>query len=183
MVAAAVCVVLMLAGALVVRTWVVQPFRVPSASMAPTLRSGEVILADRTTAGAARRGEVVVFDGEGYFGGPDSHGRYWVKRVVALGGDRISCCGQDGRLRLNGRPLPEPYLPAGMAPSAVRFDVIVPEGRMFLLGDSRADSTDSRFLLGAPGGGMVPVERVVGQADRVVWPLQSARRIDAGTEG
>ena len=72
---------------------------------------------------------------------------------------------------LNGSPLAEPYLPPGTAPSEIEFDLLVPEGRMFVLGDNRADSADSRHLLGAPGGGMIPLERVVGGVDTIVWPL------------
>ncbi|WP_114855236.1 signal peptidase I [Brachybacterium sp. YJGR34] len=170
-VAAAVCVVLLLVAAGLVRHLVVRPFEVPSASMEPVLRSGDVILADRGERGSARRGEIVVFDGTGYFA-PTADGgdRYWVKRVIAVGGDRVECCDPSGSLLLDGEPLPEPYLPAGTAPSTIEFDLEVPEGRMFVLGDNRADSTDSRHLLGAPGGGMIPVERVVGEVDRIVWP-------------
>ena len=170
-VAVAVCVVLALLAVLAVRHFVVQPFRVPSASMAPTLEVGDVLLSDRTTAGTAARGDVVVLDGTGYFAPSSADGgRYWVKRVIAVCGDTVSCCGQDGAILLNGEPLEEPYLPQGMAPSTIEFDLRVPEGRMFVLGDNRSDSTDSRHLLGAPGGGMIPVERVVGRADRIVWP-------------
>ena len=170
-VAVAVCVVLALAAVLAVRHFVAQPFRVPSASMSPTLEAGDVLLADRSTAGTAARGDVVVFDGRGYFApSEEDSGRYWVKRVIAVGGDTVSCCGQDGEILVDGEPLEEPYLPEGTAPSTVEFDLRVPEGRMFVLGDNRADSTDSRNLLGAPGGGMIPVDRVVGRADRIVWP-------------
>ncbi len=170
-VAVAVCVVLALLAVLAVRHFVVQPFRVPSASMSPTLEAGDVLLADRSTAGTAERGQVVVFDGSGYFAPSSADGgRYWVKRVIAVGGDSISCCGEDGALLLNGEELAEPYLPAGTAPSTTEFDLVVPEGRMFVLGDNRADSTDSRHLLGAPGGGMIPVDRVRGEAERIVWP-------------
>ena len=92
MVAAAVCVVLALLVAIAVRHCVVQPFRVPSASMAPALRAGDVILADRSTRGTAQRGDIVVFDGRGYFAPSAADGdRYWVKRVIAVGGDRVRC--------------------------------------------------------------------------------------------
>jgi signal peptidase I len=171
-VAAAVCVVLLLVGALLVRHVVTQPFRVPSASMAPALQPGDVLLADRSTRGSAERGDIVVFDGTGYFAPSAADGdRYWVKRVIAVGGDRVQCCDADGAITLDGVPLEEPYLPDGTAPSDIEFDLRVPEGRMFVLGDHRTDSTDSRHLLGAPGGGMIPVDRVVGEADRIVWPL------------
>ncbi|MGP9537797.1 signal peptidase I [Brachybacterium sp. AOP43-C2-M15] len=171
-VVAAVCVVLLLAAALLVRHVVVQPFRVPSASMEPALEVGDVLLADRSTRGTAQRGDVVVLDGTGYFAPSDADGdRYWVKRVVAVGGDRVTCCAEDGAILVDGTPLEEPYLPAGTEPSGIEFDLQVPEGRIFVLGDNREDSTDSRHLLGAPGGGMIPVDRVVGEATRIVWPL------------
>lgn len=171
---AAVCVLALLLGAVAVRQFVVRPFTVPSESMAPLLRSGDVILADRSTRGTARRGDVVVFDGSGYFGSAEDGSRYWVKRVIAVGGDSIRCCDDDGSLILNNEPLVEPYLASGTEPSRIRFDLRVPEGSLFLLGDNRADSTDSRFLLGAPGGGMVPEGRVVGQLAGVIWPLPRA---------
>lgn len=170
-VAAAVCMVLLLIAAGAVRHFVVQPFRVPSASMAPALQAGDVLLADRSTRGTAERGDIVVFDGRGYFAPSAQDGdRYWVKRVIAVGGDRVSCCDADGAITVDGAPLEEPYLAEGTAPSDIEFDLRVPEGRMFVLGDNRDDSTDSRHLLGAPGGGMIPVERVVGEVDRIVWP-------------
>lgn len=179
MVVAAVCVVLLLLGALGVRHLVVQPFEVPSASMEPALQAGDVILADRSDRGTARRGDVVVFDGSGYFAptGQDG-GRYWVKRVIAVGGERVTCCTETGAITVDGEELVEPYLPPGTDPSSIEFDLRVPEGRMFVLGDNREDSTDSRSLLGAPGGGMIPVDRVVGTVHRIVWPLTRAGVIE-----
>ena len=175
MVAAAVCVVLLLAAAGLVRHFVVQPFTVPSASMQPALQPGDVILADRGERGAAQRGDIVVLDGSGFCApSADSDGKFWVKRVIATGGERVACCDEQGRLTIDGTALSEPYLPDTVAPSTVSFDLQVPEGRMFVLGDNRADSTDSRSLLGAPGGGMIPLDRVVGHVDRVVWPLARA---------
>ena len=171
-VVAAVCVVALLAAALGMRQFVVQPFRVPSASMAPALEAGDVLLADRTLRGTAQRGEIVVFDGRGYFAPSAVDGdRYWVKRVIAVGGDSVACCDPDGAITVNGDPLDEPYLPDGTAPSEIEFDLLVPKERMFVLGDNRGDSTDSRHLLGAPGGGMIPVDRVAGQVQTIVWPL------------
>lgn len=177
-VVAAVCVVLLLAAVLGVRQFVVQPFRVPSASMEPVLEAGDVLLADRSTRGTAQRGDVVVFDGRGYFAPSESDGgRYWVKRVIAVGGDSVRCCGEDGAILVDYAPLEEPYLAPGTAPSGIEFDLRVPEGRMFVLGDHREDSTDSRHLLGAPGGGMIPVDRVVGEATGIVWPVTRSGRL------
>lgn len=175
MVVAAVCVVVLLFTAVAVRQFVVQPFRVPSASMEPALRAGDVILADRAGHGSAQRGDLVVFDGAGYFAPSGSgSGRYWVKRVVAVGGERVTCCTDAGAITVDGEVLEEPYLAPGTEPSTIEFDLRVPEGRMFVLGDNRGDSTDSRSMLGAPGGGMVPVDRVVGTVDTIVWPLTRA---------
>lgn len=175
LVIAAVLVVVLLAGAFTVRHFLVQPFSVPSASMAPTLRSGDVILVDRGTRGTADRGDIVVVDGRSYFGPAEDGGRYWVKRVIGIGGDRVQCCTDDGRLLRNGEALDEPYLqPDDGSAGGFEFDLAVPDGRLFLLGDNRSDSTDSRSFLGSPGGGMVPAERVVGEAHRIIWPLDRA---------
>lgn len=174
---AAVVVIAVLLGVLGVRHFVVQTFWVPSSSMAPTLEEGDVLLVDRTQRGTARRGEVVVFDGTGYFGPGEDGRRYWVKRVIGVGGDRVRCCDDAGRITVNGAVLDELYLVPGKAPSDVPFDVEVPDGAMFLLGDARADSADSRDHLGSPGGGMVPRERVVGEVTRIVWPLARSGQV------
>lgn len=179
-VAAAVVVLLLLAAALAGRQFLAQPFRVPSPSMQPTLQQGDVILADRTRRGTAERGQVVVFDGRGYFGPTDAGGRYWVKRVIGVGGDEVRV--RDGVLTVNGEPVPEPYLPVGASASDIDFDVEVPDGALFLMGDNRADSTDSRHHLGAPGGGMVPVDRVVGPVDRIIWPPRRAGILEDSAE-
>jgi signal peptidase I len=72
---------------------------------------------------------------------------------------------------VDGAPLDEPYLHPGDAPSELEFDVLVPDGRLWLMGDHRSDSADSRAHLGDPGGGMVPVSRVVGRVVAVAWPV------------
>ncbi|GHD11886.1 signal peptidase I [Zhihengliuella salsuginis] len=174
-------------AALFVRSALVDFFYISSESMTPSLQPGDGLLVDRTAYdGMPARGDVVVFDGAGTLAPYRSsnpiddllkamrvtgNGDYFVKRVIAVEGDTLACCDPDGLLQLNGNPLPEPYLHDGDAPSRVEFEVTVPEGRFWVMGDHRSDSADSRALLGAPGGGMIPADRVVGRVDSIVWPL------------
>ncbi|MGW0992991.1 signal peptidase I [Streptomyces sp. NPDC002520] len=154
---------------LLLNTFVVRPFQIPSGSMEQGLRIGDRVLVNKLAygfGGRPRRGDVVVFDGSGYFGDAD-----YIKRVVGVGGDHVVCCDKNGRLEVNGRSVDETaFLYPGDTPSTVPFDVVVPEGRLFLLGDHRGDSSDSRDHLGSPGGGMIPVGRVIGRADWIAWP-------------
>lgn len=157
-------------------TFVVRPFQIPSGSMERGLRIGDRVLVNKLAyrfGAAPQRGDIVVFDGTGYFGHAD-----YVKRVVGVGGDRVVCCDKEGRIQVNGRPVDESgFLYPGDSPSAVPFDVVVPDGRLFLLGDHRSDSSDSRDHLGSPGGGMIPVGVVIGRADAIVWPFAHATRL------
>jgi signal peptidase I len=155
---------------LLLNAFVVQPFQIPSGSMEPGLRIGDRVLVNKLAyrfGAEPRRGDVVVFDGTGYFG----HGDY-VKRVVGVGEDHVVCCDKEGRIEVNGRPVDESrFLYPGDSPSAVPFDIVVPDGTLFVLGDHRSDSSDSRDHLGSPGGGMIPVGDVIGRADWIAWPL------------
>ncbi|QEV20505.1 signal peptidase I [Streptomyces alboniger] len=153
---------------LLVSAFVVQPFQIPSGSMEPAFRVGDRVLVNKLAyrfGSEPQRGDAVVFDGSGYFGDAD-----YIKRVVGTGGDRVVCC-EGGGIKVNGEPVDEPYLYPGDAPSQVPFDVVVPEGSLFLLGDHRSDSRDSRDHLGQPGGGMIPVDEVIGRADWIAWPI------------
>ncbi|NEC66195.1 signal peptidase I [Streptomyces sp. SID9727] len=187
----AVCAVFVL----LFSTFLVQPFLIPSGSMEQTLRVGDRVLVNKLAyrfGAVPRRGDVVVFDGTGSFvregaeqnpvtallhGAAASLGLAepaetdFVKRVVGVGGDRVVCCDARGRIEVNGRPLDEDYLFPGDAPSKVPFDIVVPEGALWMMGDHRARSRDSRDHLGEPGGGVVPVERVIGRVDWFGWPL------------
>ena len=177
-----------------VRTFLVTPFSIPSASMQETLDVGDRILVERVSSrfGSVDRGDVVVFDGADTFGAVDDGGPVWrdrvvgvltlglagtshtdyVKRVIGVGGDRVTCCDDKGRITVNGKPLDERrYLFPGDAPSQLRFDIRVPEGRLWVMGDHRSDSLDSRAHMGAPGGGTVPESDVIGRVLGVVWPL------------
>ncbi len=166
---------------------------IPSASMEPVLEGGDRILVSRTDfrSEAVRRGDIVVFDGRGTFAplnsgkGPLADGASaitqwlgltgsdttYVKRIIGLPGDTVVCCDADGKITVNGQPLDEPYIFPGDAPSTGKFSAEVPDGRLWLLGDHRSLSADSRSLLGAPGGGMVPVDRVIGRPVQIIWPL------------
>jgi signal peptidase I len=176
----------------VVRSLWLDVYYIPSSSMEPLFLSGDRILVSRTDfrAEPVRHGDVVVFDGRGSFaplnsGGPVldvlSTAGHWlgvsggdntyVKRVIGLAGDHVVCCDAGGRLTVNGQQVAEPYLYGGDAPSKQTFSVVVPSGRLWLMGDHRSKSADSRSLLGAPGGGMVPLDRVVGRPVQILWPL------------
>jgi signal peptidase I len=150
-------------------TFVMQPFDIPSSSMERGLRVGDRVLVNKLAyrfGSVPQRGDIVVFDGSGYFGNAD-----YIKRVVGVGGDHVVCCDEEGRLEVNGRSVDESsFLFSGDRPSDVSFDVAVPDGTLFVLGDHRSDSSDSRDHLGSPGGGMIPVGAVIGRADWIAWP-------------
>ena len=98
-------------------------------------------------------------------------GGHLVKRVIAVGGERVVCCDKQGRLTVDGAPLDEQeYLRKGTPPSQKQFDVVVPEDAVWVMGDNRSNSQDSRFHLDDPGGGAVPLENVVGKVWAIVWP-------------
>ncbi|MEE1666060.1 MULTISPECIES: signal peptidase I [unclassified Streptomyces] len=167
-----ICLLFLLA----LSTFVMQPFEIPSGSMERGLRVGDRVLVNKLAyrfGSKPQRGDVVVFDGSGYFGNAD-----YVKRVVGVGGDRVVCCDREGRLEVNGRSVDESsFLYPGNSPSDVAFDVVVPDGTLFVLGDHRSDSSDSRDHLGSPGGGMIPLGAVIGRADWVLWPSADQRHI------
>ena len=102
------------------------------------------------------------------FGHP---GDILIKRVIGLPGDHVACCDAQGRVTVNGVPLTEQsYLYPGDAPSEIRFNIVVPPGRLWVMGDHRLISDDSRDHLGDPGGGTVPESAVVGRAFVIIWP-------------
>ncbi|MFI5984828.1 signal peptidase I [Streptomyces sp. NPDC051555] len=155
-------------GALVYR-----PYTVPTESMVPTVQAGDRVMAQRIEGSEVRRGDVVIFTDSVWSDSP------MVKRVVGLGGDTVRCCDAAGRLTLNGKPLVEPYIAdpgstrtstgSGKA-SDVTFEVTVPQGKLFLLGDRRSISLDSRAHLQEAGQGMVPLDSVSARVDARAWP-------------
>ncbi|MET9437408.1 signal peptidase I [Streptomyces sp. NPDC006551] len=142
-----------------------QPYTVPSDSMTPTLEVGSRVLAQRIDGDEVRRGDIVVFSDPRWGGMP------MVKRVVGVGGDTIACCGADGRLTINGKPVEEPYLRPGYPASGQEFSATVPAGNLFLLGDERHNSLDSRVHLQEAGQGSVPRSAVTGRVDAIAWPM------------
>ncbi|WP_086752380.1 signal peptidase I, partial [Streptomyces scabiei] len=126
------------------------PYTVPTDSMAPTITSGDRILAERIDGAEIKRGDVVVFRQETWGNSA------MVKRVVAVGGDTVACC-TDGKLTVNGKKIDEAYLPEGQAAELTGIpEIEVPKGRLFLLGDERSGSLDSTAHLTEAGSGTVP---------------------------
>jgi signal peptidase I len=194
--------VLIVVGALIVssilRAFVGQMFIIPSESMQNTLLVGDRVVVEKVT--DVKRGDVVVFEDPGGWLGvgesgqkrgsigrffevvgllPDSSHGHLIKRLIGMPGDKVACCDAKGRLMVNGKPLDETsYLYPGDAPSAMEFQVTVPAGRIFVMGDHRSQSGDSRVHLSdtPPGGGspgdaaFVPLSKVTGRAVLVVWP-------------
>ncbi|MFC0582703.1 signal peptidase I [Micrococcoides hystricis] len=167
------------------RATVVEIYTIPTDSMEPTLDSGEKILVNRLAylGEQPQKGDLVVFDGRGSFtpyepdrpplqaigqwlgelSGISPPEGIFIKRVMATEGDHIRCCNDDGEIVLNGEVLVEDYLPSGVNASETQFDMILPKERVWLMGDNRPASADSRALLGAPGGGAVPVNKIIGR--------------------
>ncbi|MFJ4525170.1 signal peptidase I [Streptomyces sp. NPDC088810] len=159
-------------GALVYR-----PYTVPTSSMTPTIDAGDRVLAQRVDGNEVRRGDVVVFEDKSWVTGAKV-----VKRVVAVGGDTVSCC-TNGKLTVNGKQIDEPYLPEGSLAEIKNFaKVTVPEGRLFLLGDERQGSLDSTAHLTDAARGTVARTAVSARVDAVVWPWKGMLERPTGFE-
>lgn len=184
----------------VVRSLLVTTFVISGASMQPSLNDGDRVLVSRLERTDLHRGDVVVFDATRAYGGvPVDSGlasrvadavRFvlgmnadtdHVKRVIGVPGDHVVCCTARGQITVNDQALAEPYLAPGEAPSTVTFDVTVPAGRLWVLGDHRSVSSDSRAHLGAAGGGMVPIDDVVGKVWVRYWPLAEMGELTSAT--
>ncbi|WP_373291201.1 signal peptidase I [Pilimelia anulata] len=190
--------------AVLIRTFLVQAFFIPSGSMENTLLVGDRVLVNKMVYDmqGPQRGEIVVFSGtdswlpeippEPGLGFAAKFGRTlgdlvgvtrpgdkdFIKRVIGLPGDRVSCCDPDGRVLVNGVPLDESYVfenspldaPAGGQCRGRRFDeVVVSKGQMFVMGDHRLVSLDGRCQ------GLVPIDNIIGKAFVIVWPTKSWR--------
>jgi signal peptidase I len=198
-----VLLVLALVVSAIVKTFFVQMFFVPSGSMRPLFVENDRILVQKVSYwhGDVHRGDVVVFDDPGgrWLGAEGTArltpaqkllsdvglyptGGHLVKRVIGIGGDHVVCCDKSGLITVNGVPLHErSYVIKGAAPSDRPFDVRVPPGRLWVMGDNRSNSEDSRFHQDLPGGGSVPENDVVGKVWAIVWPLGRAHLLHEPT--
>jgi len=195
-----ILVVVALLLAVVIKTYAIQAFFIPSGSMENTLEINDRVLVNKLVydVRGIHRGDIVVFNGDGSwdpgtpprdtnfvvkfgqgfasmfgFGHP---GDILIKRVIGLPGDKVACCDAQGRVTVNGVPLTEQsYLYPGDAPSEIRFNIVVPPGRLWVMGDHRLISDDSRNHLGEPGGGTVPENAVIGRAFVIIWPISRWR--------
>ncbi|GAB4100283.1 signal peptidase I [Sinomonas halotolerans] len=184
-----------------IKTFLFKAFYIPSESMVPTLEENDRIFVNLLVPRAfpLERGDVVVFrDSKGWlpaapqngtnpvqealeFVGllPDTSEQHLIKRVIGLPGDRVVCCDADSRITVNGAPLTEPYVNPAEVPRPVAFDVTVPEGTVWVMGDNRNHSSDSRFHDEAqPGSGFISISDLEGKAAVIAWPLNRLRALD-----
>lgn len=177
--------------AFVVKTFFVQSFFIPSGSMEPILIKDDRLLVQKISYWMAepKRGDIVVFDDPGSWLseaevkanetavqraltliGLFPEGGHLIKRVIGVAGDTVECCDAEGRILVNGEPLDEPYLKDPAATDSMKFSITVPEGRLWVMGDNRANSADSRAHMELPGEGTVRADSVVGKAWLRLWP-------------
>ncbi|HEY4898265.1 MAG TPA: signal peptidase I [Candidatus Nanopelagicaceae bacterium] len=203
-----IIIVSALVVSILIKTFLVHFFYVPSGSMENTLRVGDRIAVNKLAAmfSDIKRGEVVVFkDPDNWLGTapaptgnvitrdfkralvdvgvvPDPSTQYLVKRAIGVGGDHVVCCDVKGHLKINGISIDENYLFPGNTPSDSKFDVTVPNGFIWVMGDHRAASADSRFHTDDIHKGFVPLSDVVGRAEFIVWPFNHMTLLSVGPD-
>ncbi|MEZ0076813.1 signal peptidase I [Planotetraspora sp. GP83] len=196
-----VLIVVAVVLALLIKSFVVQAFYIPSESMEDTLLTNDRVLVNKLVYRVRdiERGDIVVFSGVDSWdpevkleepSNPIAAFFRWVgtafgfvpgekdyiKRVIGVPGDKVKCCDAKGRITVNGVPLEEKsYLYPGDVPSSRDFEVTVPKDRLWVMGDHRSVSLDSRSHQGDPGGGTIPANEVIGRAFVIVWPFNRAK--------
>jgi signal peptidase I len=194
-----ILVVVALVVSLFIKTFVVQFFYIPSGSMENTLQIKDRVAVNKVPfiSSSINRGDVVVFrdpdnwlpeiidyDTNKYVAKaksalvavgvlPNPAKQYLVKRVVGVAGDHIVCCTKAGNLTINDVEVTEPYIYGGNKPSEMKFDVTVPEGKIWVMGDHRGASADSRYHQEDINKGFVPLSRVTGRVVAVIWPFKN----------
>ena len=194
-----VLVVVALVVSLLIKTFVVQFFYIPSGSMENTLQIKDRVAVNKVPfiSKSINRGDVVVFrDPNNWlpeivdYGTnkyvakaksalvavgvlPNPAKQYLVKRVIGVAGDHVVCCTKNEKLSINGVEVTEPYIYAGNKPSEMKFDVTVPAGKIWVMGDHRGASADSRYHQEDINKGFVPLSRVTGRVVAVIWPFKN----------
>jgi len=194
-----ILVVVALVVSLLIKTVLVQFFYIPSGSMENTLQIKDRVAVNKVPflSKNISRGDVVVFrDPNNWLPEivdystnkwvakaksalvtvgvlPNPAKQYLVKRVVGVAGDRIICCTKDEKLSVNGVEISEPYVYAGNKPSEMKFDVTVPKGMLWVMGDHRGASADSRYHQDDINKGFVPLSRISGRVVAVIWPFKN----------
>ena len=188
----------------IVKTWLIQAFYIPSGSMENTLVRDDRVIVSKLTPGPfdLNRGDIVVFKDPGNWLGtvpttseggtresvrrvlqfvglvPDDSDDHLIKRVIGLPGDHVVCCDKNGQLTINGVSVAEPYIKPGDTPGGGKapFDITVPPGKVWVMGDHRSDSSDSRFHDDGTGAtGSVPIEDITGRSVMIVWPIDHVK--------
>jgi signal peptidase I len=194
-----ILVVVALFVSLLIKTFLVQFFYIPSGSMENTLQVRDRVAVNKVPflSRNISRGDVVVFrDPAGWLPEisdsstnkyiaklktglvavgvlPNPAKQYLVKRVIGVGGDHVVCCDKAGLLTVNGKSITEPYIFAGNVPSDMKFDVTVPKDKIWVMGDHRGASADSRYHREDINKGFVPLSRVTGRVFAVIWPYKN----------
>lgn len=194
-----ILVVVALAVSLVIKSFLVQFFYIPSGSMENTLQINDRVAVNKVPfiSKSINRGDVVVFrDPDNWLPEPYNAGgnkylakvkeglvavgvlpnpakQYLVKRVIGIAGDKVECCSKGKKLMINGVEIDEPYIFAGNSASDTKFNVTVPEGKVWVMGDHRAASADSRFHQEDINNGMVPTAKVTGRVIGIIWPIKN----------
>ena len=192
-------IVVALVVSLFIKTFIVQFFFIPSGSMENTLQIDDRVAVNRVPfiSNNIKRGDVVVFrDPDNWLPAadietapfiiakakaalvavgvlPNPAKQYLVKRVVGVAGDRVICCTTTGKITVNGLEMNEPYIYAGNVPSDMNFDVTVPKDKLWVMGDHRGASADSRYHQEDINKGFVPLNRVTGRVLAVIWPIKN----------
>ena len=194
-----VLVIVALLVSLFIKSFLVQFFYIPSGSMENTLQIQDRVAVNRLpfTSRHISRGDVVVFRDPANWlpeisdtssnkviakvkSGlvavgilPNPAKQYLVKRAIGVAGDHVICCTKEGLLSVNGTPITEPYIFKANKPSDMNFDITVPKGKIWVMGDHRGASADSRYHQEDVNGGMVPLSRVTGRVFAVIWPFKN----------